>query len=269
MSQPGILIRGLYQAYARLNLNRTADDSFPSSNVEAGFIQSFITVQFNALLDLASTPGSNQYSPRWEGPPPVELLPWGQLAAIDVFVSAIGLASSDGLAPGTDSGGTSSVTGTRTFTSLASSSATGSDSDNLDGGDHRKLSSGAIAGIVIGLLAILVGMLASVILWRKRTRMRLERRTQTIERVPSKLLSGGRDSRTSLDHGVRETLAAGNRSESSYDGGNARPAGSDNEKKEMGYTIGRRSFISHSDFVSLSGLVESLRRVVVPSEYEA
>ncbi|KAI0085380.1 hypothetical protein BDY19DRAFT_909166 [Irpex rosettiformis] len=44
-----------------------------------------------ALKDLASIPGTNQYSPRWEGPPPTDLLPWGQLAAIDVLVSAVGL----------------------------------------------------------------------------------------------------------------------------------------------------------------------------------
>ncbi|KAI0083239.1 hypothetical protein BDY19DRAFT_998712 [Irpex rosettiformis] len=262
----GILIRGLYQAYARLNSNRT-DDSPSSSNSEADFIQSFITVQFNALLDLASTPESNQYSPRWEGPPSAQLLPWGQLAAMDVFVSAVGLAGSDGAVPGTNSDG-GSMAGTRTLASPASSSAaltTGPDSDNSDSGDRRKLSGGAIAGIVIGLLAILAGMFAFIILWRKRARRKLERTEQTIKRVLSNPPSSRRDAQMSLDRGDRETLA-GAQSESSYDGGNTR---SNNEKKEVGYTVGRRSFISHSDFASLSGLVESLRRVVVPSEYEA
>ncbi|KAI0090060.1 hypothetical protein BDY19DRAFT_748273 [Irpex rosettiformis] len=77
-----ILIRGLYQAYMR-NLDNTD---------QADFIRGFITVQLNALLDLASVTGSNQYSPRWEGPPPKALLPWGQLAAADVLVAALGLA---------------------------------------------------------------------------------------------------------------------------------------------------------------------------------
>lgn len=47
--------------------------------------------QFNALHDLASTSGSNNYSPKWEGPPPTQFLPWGQLAALDVLNSATGL----------------------------------------------------------------------------------------------------------------------------------------------------------------------------------
>ncbi|KAI0085303.1 hypothetical protein BDY19DRAFT_450324 [Irpex rosettiformis] len=61
------------------------------------FLRGFITVQLNALLDLASVTGSNQYSPRWEGPPSSILLPWGQLAAADVLVAAVGLASTQNL----------------------------------------------------------------------------------------------------------------------------------------------------------------------------
>ncbi len=96
-----IYIRGLYEAYRRL----------PSNSSEAGLIRSYVTVQvcnslslrrgqnvirsnfqFNALLDLASTPGSNVYSPRWEGPPIPNLNPTGQLTALDVLNSALGFA---------------------------------------------------------------------------------------------------------------------------------------------------------------------------------
>ncbi|KAI0090053.1 hypothetical protein BDY19DRAFT_992295 [Irpex rosettiformis] len=77
-----ILVRGLYEAYSRI----------PSNSTEASFIQSFITVQLNALTDLSSVTGSNLYSPKWEGPPPTQLLPWGQLAAVDVLNAAVGLA---------------------------------------------------------------------------------------------------------------------------------------------------------------------------------
>ncbi|KAI0094127.1 hypothetical protein BDY19DRAFT_1564 [Irpex rosettiformis] len=77
-----ILVRGLYEAYSRI----------PSNSSEASFIQSFIIVQLNALTDLSSVTGSNLYSPKWEGPPPTQLLPWGQLAAVDVLNAAVGLA---------------------------------------------------------------------------------------------------------------------------------------------------------------------------------
>ena len=45
--------------------------------------------QYNALLDLASTPGTNAYSAAWHGPP-MPFTTWGQLAALDVLNSAIG-----------------------------------------------------------------------------------------------------------------------------------------------------------------------------------
>ncbi|KAI0078574.1 hypothetical protein K474DRAFT_882513 [Panus rudis PR-1116 ss-1] len=76
-----ILIRGLFEAWRR---------SPPNSDV-ANLIQSYITVQYNALLDFSRTPGGRFYSPVWRPPPAAHLLPWGQLAAIDVMNSAINL----------------------------------------------------------------------------------------------------------------------------------------------------------------------------------
>lgn len=51
-----------------------------------------LPAQFNALLDIARTPGTYQFAPSWAGPNIGSLLPWGQLAAMDVFNAAIGLA---------------------------------------------------------------------------------------------------------------------------------------------------------------------------------
>ncbi|KAI0078573.1 hypothetical protein K474DRAFT_882485 [Panus rudis PR-1116 ss-1] len=76
-----LFIRGLYEAWRR---------SPPDSDV-ANLIQSYITVQYNALLDFSRTPGGHFYSPVWRPPPASHLLPWGQLAAIDVMNSAIDL----------------------------------------------------------------------------------------------------------------------------------------------------------------------------------
>lgn len=51
--------------------------------------------QYNALLDLASVAvsGRNMYSVSWEGPPPTQLVAWGQLTALDVLNSAFAMTS--------------------------------------------------------------------------------------------------------------------------------------------------------------------------------
>lgn len=43
-------------------------------------------------MDLARQPGTSQFSPQWLGPPPDRLLPWGQVAAMDVLNAALGFA---------------------------------------------------------------------------------------------------------------------------------------------------------------------------------
>ena len=48
--------------------------------------------QYNALLDLASFSGVNEFSPSWLGPPVSQHLPWGQAAAIDVLIAAFNIA---------------------------------------------------------------------------------------------------------------------------------------------------------------------------------
>lgn len=78
-----------------------------ATSAAATFIQSYLLVQvtivsgilelkltksqFNALIDLASLPGSNQYSASWEGPPEPSFQAWGQLSALDVLNSAFAM----------------------------------------------------------------------------------------------------------------------------------------------------------------------------------
>ncbi|KAI0083420.1 hypothetical protein BDY19DRAFT_978567, partial [Irpex rosettiformis] len=142
-----ILVRGLLQAYIRTQ----------NSTDQANFISSFITVQLNALLDLASIPETNQYSPRWEGPPPSSLLPWGQLAAIDVLVSAVGLTGYPN----------SSVVESAAAAAPLSTSSIGSSNPS----SSQTISSGVIGGIVAGTLSIFLALLAILLhLQRKRHR---------------------------------------------------------------------------------------------------
>ncbi|KAG6867344.1 hypothetical protein C0993_004152 [Termitomyces sp. T159_Od127] len=71
-----VFIRGLNEAYARN----------PSNLNLRTLIQSYINVQYNALLDLAAN--GSTYSSNWHGPPQ-DFTAWGQLAALDVLTSAI------------------------------------------------------------------------------------------------------------------------------------------------------------------------------------
>ncbi|KAH7928605.1 Six-hairpin glycosidase, partial [Leucogyrophana mollusca] len=76
-----VLIRGLNEVWTRNSDNGALRT----------LIQSYTDVQYNALLDLASTnsSGATWYSPAWEGPGPSSFISWGQLAAADVLVSAV------------------------------------------------------------------------------------------------------------------------------------------------------------------------------------
>jgi len=76
-----ILIRALHEAWARN----------PNDAQLQGIIRSYINVQYNALMELASTQyeDTRWYSAAWAGPQPAEYTAWGQLAALDVLVSSI------------------------------------------------------------------------------------------------------------------------------------------------------------------------------------
>ncbi|KAI0084757.1 hypothetical protein BDY19DRAFT_997487 [Irpex rosettiformis] len=154
----GILIRGLYERYRTI----------PFDSPEATLIRSFITVQLNALLSRASTPGSNQYSPQWEGPPPQVLSPYGQLAAADVLFSAVGLLDTKNASAtspsGTPSSGETPITPGSTLPNA-----------NTTPPPHQRgISAGAIGGIAAGCALLLVLILIAVFVVHRRRKRRLE-----------------------------------------------------------------------------------------------
>lgn len=71
-----VFVRGLHEAFVR---------NAPNADLQV-LIQSYIDVQYNALLELAAN--GSTYSSAWHGPPQ-SFTSWGQLAALDVLVSAI------------------------------------------------------------------------------------------------------------------------------------------------------------------------------------
>jgi len=76
-----ILIRALHEAWVRNPDDAQLQDT----------IRSYINVQYNALMELASTQyeDTRWYSAAWVGPQPSGYTAWGQLAALDVLVSSI------------------------------------------------------------------------------------------------------------------------------------------------------------------------------------
>ncbi|KZV73758.1 hypothetical protein PENSPDRAFT_749801 [Peniophora sp. CONT] len=119
-----VYMRALYEVWSRTS---------PSEPM-ALFIESYMTVQYNALLELASNHGGN-FSFDWTGPQASQKLDWGQSASLDVLSATIGMAS------------------------IKSAVAAP---------HHRSLSGGAIAGIVIGIVAGSVLVIAGVLLARRR-----------------------------------------------------------------------------------------------------
>ena len=65
------------------------------SSPALGISNTEVSLQYNALLTRATSPGTNFYSPRWEGPPVPELIEWGQLNALDLLNSGFAMLSND------------------------------------------------------------------------------------------------------------------------------------------------------------------------------
>ncbi|KZV73155.1 hypothetical protein PENSPDRAFT_683188 [Peniophora sp. CONT] len=134
----GIFIRGLTEARMRN----------PGTYL-AQYIEAYITVQFNAILDLAQAPAPNNsyYSRSWIGPPLKAFEAGGNIVALDALNAAAAFA-----APPTNSstGGPSSPEPTPTKTSNV----------------------GAIAGGVIGGLVAIVAAVVLVFRYRGRKRTR-------------------------------------------------------------------------------------------------
>lgn len=137
-------------------------------------------MQLNALLDLASTPGSNVYSPRWQGPPIPNLNPTGQLTAIDVLNSAVGIVEDENTSSSSASSSRCGVCSIhrqllltyvillRSFSVPSPSTSTAASNDTSTN-SHRRISPGAIGGIVVGVIIFLFLVLAGIFfLWRRK-----------------------------------------------------------------------------------------------------
>ncbi|KAK7688566.1 hypothetical protein QCA50_008104 [Cerrena zonata] len=130
----GMLIRALFEHLSRR----------PRDSDIAKLISAFLTVQFNALLNNARNTTTNWYSPLWSGPPPVQMFPWGQLAAIDALNSAIGL--------------------TEDSASNPVPSASPPPVDNVHGKSHT----GIIIGVTIGGFLLTLALGAAVFFLKSR-----------------------------------------------------------------------------------------------------
>ncbi|KAJ3481300.1 hypothetical protein NLI96_g7761 [Meripilus lineatus] len=140
----GIYIRGLYEAWTR---------SQRGSDV-ANLIEAYINVQYNALLDLASKDSYN-FSSSWPGPAPSRLLPWGQVAALDVLNAGIGMAQA--------SESLSSPPSTSSETPAVSSSLSTNTS-------NKKSNTPLIVGVTIAAVVVVLGVVLAVFFLRRRNR---------------------------------------------------------------------------------------------------
>ncbi|KAF8075273.1 hypothetical protein FPV67DRAFT_625578 [Lyophyllum atratum] len=160
----GIGSQGLVSALAMLYKRET------SSTALRTYIQKYLSVQYNAVMDLSTTKGSGIYAGSWSGPPATKFSADNQTAALAVLVAGISLSSppansTDG--PNHDGGGSGTV-----------------------GRKHKFNLAGAIAGGVVG--GILLNMaIVLVILWclRRRRRRRLleqqQRHQEEMQRATS------------------------------------------------------------------------------------
>ncbi|KAI0314969.1 hypothetical protein OF83DRAFT_1085296 [Amylostereum chailletii] len=74
-----IFVRALHEVWSRN----------PQDSPIAEFIASYLTVQFNSILSVATIPQSDVYSPFWKGPPPVS----GKLDALSQVITSYALNS--------------------------------------------------------------------------------------------------------------------------------------------------------------------------------
>ncbi|KAI0314523.1 hypothetical protein OF83DRAFT_1267414, partial [Amylostereum chailletii] len=158
-----LFVRGLHEAWARSD----------NSSGRATLISSYITVQMNALLNLATAPGSNNYSSNWIGPPVTVVHPWGQIAALDVLNPSFDILVNP--ANSSSSGNSSS---TSTSTGGSSSSASSSSSNT-----------GAIVGGVVGGVAGLALIVGAVFFFLRLRRY--ERRNAPILDMAQRDAGGG------------------------------------------------------------------------------
>ncbi|KAJ7275842.1 hypothetical protein C8J57DRAFT_1590036 [Mycena rebaudengoi] len=153
------LVNGLSAAYAR---NVTKAELRED-------IKAYLGVQFNAVLDLSTTPGTNRYSGSWTGPPLATFSALNQTMALGPILSAIQLHNDSSLAPSNPEGSPSPR-------------------ENPPPSPSSKPPIGIIIGGAVGGVALLAGAFA--VMWIMRRR---RRRVREIEAppLPSPILSSG------------------------------------------------------------------------------
>ncbi|KAK7041628.1 hypothetical protein VNI00_009223 [Paramarasmius palmivorus] len=136
------LICGLRTAYIRLN----------SSNTDLkSYIQGYIGVQYNALLDLATRDQSNIYTGSWAGPPSSALEKENQISASEVLISGIPLLFAQ---------------------NPTNPEPTPSDQPPVDPGVRTTATSaGPIAGGAIGGIVLIAAIVVVLIWYRRRYRL--------------------------------------------------------------------------------------------------
>ncbi|KAJ7840100.1 hypothetical protein B0H14DRAFT_2785959 [Mycena olivaceomarginata] len=139
------LVQGLGVAYSR-NVTTPA---------LRAYIEAYLAVQFNAVLDLATSGGSNIYGSAWIGPPSSVLAADNQIAALSVLISAIPLQNETEPTPSSAS-------------ISASSSASASASSTPTHVSSRSPSVAPIVGGTIGGISLLLAVAFTIWFVRRR-----------------------------------------------------------------------------------------------------
>ncbi|KAJ6578104.1 hypothetical protein B0H19DRAFT_1253385 [Mycena capillaripes] len=114
------------------------------------YAEAFLAVQFNAIVDFATSDGSNIYGPKWIGPPSSTFAAGNQAPALGVLNAAIGLGDAIQTSP------TVSPASNPSSTSTA--------------GRLRRSTIGPIVGGIVGGMALLALSVALWVLIRRRRR---------------------------------------------------------------------------------------------------
>ncbi|VDB84719.1 unnamed protein product [Peniophora sp. CBMAI 1063] len=140
----GIFIRGLSEARLRN----------PGTDL-AKYIEAYITVQYNSLLNNALAPQTSYYTTSWFGPPNATFSAVGNLAALDVLNAAFSFVAPTPASPDSSESGNSTTTNSPHPTDTPASSSAPSNA-------------GAVAGGVVGGVVGVAAAVAAFLLWRRR-----------------------------------------------------------------------------------------------------
>ncbi|KAJ6552988.1 hypothetical protein B0H19DRAFT_1263414 [Mycena capillaripes] len=120
------------------------------------YIDAYLSVQFNAVVDLATINGSNIYSGSWSGPPSLSFSPSNQTNALQVLLGAINVDNPPTNIPGSDPSDSKSPVPSTTPS------------------PQKKSKIGPIVGGVLGGLLFLVVVVVAALLLRRRSRSRAD-----------------------------------------------------------------------------------------------